>query len=123
MVGYSDSAKDGGFLAAQWAIHEALRRARPTSRAEHGVELDGLPRPRRQRPAAAAARRTARSWRSRPPHGAARLRITEQGETIAFKYGLPGLARRNLEAGLAATLLVGVPRGGEHRRRPTRARA
>ncbi|HTO26510.1 MAG TPA: phosphoenolpyruvate carboxylase, partial [Gaiellaceae bacterium] len=37
------------------------------------------------------------------------LKITEQGETIAFKYGLPGLAYRNLEAALAATLLAAQP--------------
>jgi len=35
-----------------------------------------------------------------------RLKLTEQGETIAFKYGLPELAYRNLEAALAATLLA-----------------
>ena len=64
MVGYSDSAKDGGYLAAQWAIHGALvgpglggGRAR---RRAHG-----LPRPRRLAPAAAAGRRTRRSWPSR----------------------------------------------------------
>jgi Phosphoenolpyruvate carboxylase len=38
-----------------------------------------------------------------------RLKLTEQGETIAFKYGLPGLAYRNLEASLAATLLAAFP--------------
>jgi phosphoenolpyruvate carboxylase len=49
------------------------------------------------------------------------LKLTEQGETIAFKYGIPGLAYRNLEAALAATLLstepeiagVEAPDGGE----------
>ena len=38
-----------------------------------------------------------------------RLKVTEQGETVSFKYGLPGLAYRNLEAALAATLLSAFP--------------
>src|SRR3954447_7670461 len=41
-----------------------------------------------------------------PGHPAGRLDITEQGETIAFKYMPPGLARRNLESALAATVLA-----------------
>jgi phosphoenolpyruvate carboxylase len=38
-----------------------------------------------------------------------RLKLTEQGETIAFKYGLSGLAERNLEAAVSATLLTAFP--------------
>ena len=38
-----------------------------------------------------------------------RLKVTEQGETISFKYGLPGIAYRNLEAALAGTVLSAVP--------------
>src|SRR5581483_7513435 len=46
-----------------------------------------------------------------PGHPPGRLKLTEQGETISFKYGLPGLAYRNLEAALAATLLAAFPHG------------
>jgi phosphoenolpyruvate carboxylase len=37
------------------------------------------------------------------------MKLTEQGETVSFKYGLEGLARRNLEAALAGTLLATFP--------------
>jgi phosphoenolpyruvate carboxylase len=37
------------------------------------------------------------------------VKLTEQGETVSFKYGLEGLARRNLEAALAGTLLATFP--------------
>jgi phosphoenolpyruvate carboxylase len=52
---------------------------------------------------------------AQPPHATAgRLKLTEQGETISFKYGLPALAYRNLEAAVAATLLTVSPREEEH---------
>src|SRR5262249_59164802 len=38
-----------------------------------------------------------------------RLKLTEQGETISMKYGLPGIAYRNLEAALAGTVLSAFP--------------
>src|SRR6185437_2018810 len=47
--------------------------------------------------------------------------LTEQGETVSFKYGLHGLAYRNLEAALAGTLLATFPdhvvRGPDERER------
>src|SRR5207244_330195 len=47
---------------------------------------------------------------SQPPsHPPGRLKVTEQGETISFKYSLHGLAQRNLEAALAGTLLATYP--------------
>ena len=48
MVGYSDSGKDGGYLAAQWAIYRAQEELAAVARAARR-RADDLPRPRRQR--------------------------------------------------------------------------
>jgi phosphoenolpyruvate carboxylase len=107
MVGYSDSAKDAGYLAAQVEIRRALVALAEVAR-RRGVELTvfhgrGGSAGRGGGPTHAAILATPQGV---PP---GRLKLTEQGETIAFKYGLPGLAHRNLEAALAATLLAAVP--------------
>jgi phosphoenolpyruvate carboxylase len=107
MVGYSDSGKDGGYFAAQWAIYRAQEALADTAR-EHGVELTifhgrGGSIGRGGGPTHAAIV-------SQPPgQPPGRLKLTEQGETVSFKYGLEGLARVNLEAALAGTLLAAFP--------------
>ena len=107
MVGYSDSGKDGGYLAAQWAIYRAQESLAATAR-EHDVELTvfhgrGGSTGRGGGPTHAAIV-------SQPPgHPPGRLKLTEQGETVSFKYGLEGLARVNLEAALAGALLAAFP--------------
>jgi phosphoenolpyruvate carboxylase len=107
MVGYSDSGKDGGYFAAQWAIYRAQEALADTAR-EHGVELTifhgrGGSTGRGGGPTHAAIV-------SQPPgQPPGRLKLTEQGETVSFKYGLEGLARVNLEAALAGTLLAAFP--------------
>jgi phosphoenolpyruvate carboxylase len=107
MVGYSDSGKDGGYLAAQWAIYRAQEALAATA-AAHGVELTifhgrGGSTGRGGGPTHAAIL-------SQPPgHPPGRVKVTEQGETVSFKYGLAGLALRNLEAALAGTLLATFP--------------
>ena len=102
MLGYSDSNKDGGYLAANWALYRAeldlVESARKTGirlRLFHGrggtVGRGGGP--------------SYDAILAQPPGAVSgSLRITEQGEVIAAKYAEPRVAHRNLETLLAATL-------------------
>ena len=107
MVGYSDSAKDGGYLAANWEIYRAQEELVALAH-ERGVELTIFHG--RGGSAGRGGGPTHAAVLAQPPDAVAgRLQVTEQGETISFKYGLPGLAERNLEAAVAATLLTAFP--------------
>jgi phosphoenolpyruvate carboxylase len=107
MVGYSDSAKDGGYLAANWEIYRAQEEL-VTLAEERDVELAIFHG--RGGSAGRGGGPTYAAVLAQPPGAVAgRLQLTEQGETISFKYGLPGLAERNLEAAVAATLLTAFP--------------
>jgi len=100
MVGYSDSAKDAGYLAAQWEIRAALVALTDIAR-RHGITLTVF-----HGRGGSAGRGGGPTFDAILAQPHSHLKITEQGETIAFKYGLPELAYRNLEAALAATLLA-----------------
>jgi phosphoenolpyruvate carboxylase len=107
MVGYSDSGKDGGYLAAQWRIYEAQEELVRVAQ-RHGTRLTVFHG--RGGSAGRGGGPTHAAILAQPPGAVdGRLQLTEQGETIAFKYGLPGLAERNLEAAVAATLLTVFP--------------
>ncbi len=107
MVGYSDSGKDGGPLTAQWEIYRAQEELVRVAR-ERDVRLTVFHG--RGGSAGRGGGPTHAAILAQPPGAVdGRLKLTEQGETIAFKYGLPGLAERNLEAAVAATLLTRFP--------------
>jgi phosphoenolpyruvate carboxylase len=107
MVGYSDSGKDGGYLAAGWEIFRAQSALAALAR-ERGVRLTVFHG--RGGSAGRGGGPTYAAILAQPfAATAGRLKLTEQGETISFKYGLSGLAHRNLEAAVAATLLTAFP--------------
>jgi phosphoenolpyruvate carboxylase len=106
MLGYSDSNKDGGYLTSVWSLYrgsEALRDAF----AESGVAMQLF-----HGRGGAVGRGGGSSFAAiqGQPTGTVqgRIRITEQGEVIAAKYGTPESAATNLEAIAAATLLASL---------------
>ncbi len=102
MIGYSDSAKDAGMMAAGWAQYQAMASLVALFDEKdipltlfHGrggtVGRGGAP--------------AAKALRSQPP-GSLKggLRVTEQGEMIRFKFGLPKVAENSLILYAAAVL-------------------
>ncbi|MEX3983255.1 phosphoenolpyruvate carboxylase [Paraburkholderia sp. EG287A] len=111
MLGYSDSNKDGGFLTSNWELYRAelalvalYKQRGITLRLFHGrggtVGRGGGP--------------TYNAILSQPPGTVeGQIRLTEQGEVIASKFGNPEIGRRNLETVIAATLEATLlPLGG-----------
>jgi phosphoenolpyruvate carboxylase len=111
MVGYSDSNKDGGIMASQWALQQSQDSLARTAH-EHGVSLRFFHG--RGGTVSRGAGPTHRFLEALP-HGSlsGQLRLTEQGETIAQKYANPSTATYNLEmllAGVTATTVRhGIP--------------
>lgn len=106
MLGYSDSNKDGGYLAANWALYraqkilpEVARRHRCTLRIFHGrggaIGRGGGP--------------TERAIMAQPRDALnGRLKLTEQGEMLFARYANPLIARRHLEQLHHALLRAGL---------------
>ena len=104
MIGYSDSNKDGGYLAANWALYRA-QEAIARVCAEHGVRLTLFHG--RGGTVARGGGPVGRAIRAQPPGTVrGRFRLTEQGETIASRYEDPALAHRQLEQIVSAVLLA-----------------
>lgn len=102
MIGYSDSAKDAGFLAANWAQYQA-QEALTAVAARHGVQLTLFHG--RGGSVSRGGAPTHQALLAQPPHSVqGKIRVTEQGEMIRFKFGMHDIALRNLELYSAATL-------------------
>jgi phosphoenolpyruvate carboxylase len=108
MLGYSDSNKDGGYLTSVWTVHQATR-ALDAEFLKTGTALQVF-----HGRGGAVGRGGGSSFAAirAQPHGSlhGRIRITEQGEIIAAKYGTREGAATNLEAICAATLLASLER-------------
>jgi len=102
MLGYSDSNKDGGYVASNWALYKATTRLVEVCRA-HSVRLRLF-----HGRGGTVGRGGGPSYEavlSQPPGSVdGALRLTEQGEVIASKYADPENGRRNLEILVAATM-------------------
>lgn len=103
MIGYSDSAKDAGFLAAAWAQYNAQEQLAELFN-QHQIPLT-LFHGRGGSVSRGGGSSTRMALLSQPPGSVAgRIRVTEQGEVIRFKYGQQQVAMHNLEQYVAATL-------------------
>lgn len=115
MLGYSDSSKDGGYLAANYALHDAQARLAAACR-KAGVELRLFHG--RGGTVGRGGGRANRAILSQPPGSFnGRIRFTEQGEVVSYRYSLPPFAHRHLEQIVNAAMLAASPIA---RRRPVR---
>ncbi|HIG73887.1 MAG TPA: phosphoenolpyruvate carboxylase, partial [Bacteroidetes bacterium] len=104
MLGYSDSNKDGGYWAANWALHKAQGSVARACR-EAGLELRLFHG--RGGTVGRGGGRAGQAIRSIPAEAqTGKIRFTEQGEVISFRYSLPGIAHRHLEQIVHAQLLA-----------------
>ena len=108
MIGYSDSNKDGGYVTSTWAIRTGIARLLETAK-PRGVRLRFF-----HGRGGAVGRGGGSSFEAilALPAGAveAGVRITEQGEVVASKYGHPDVGRANLETIVSAALLANFAR-------------
>ena len=108
MIGYSDGNKDGGYLAANWALYRAQEEIARVCEA-YRIKLTIFHG--RGGTVARGGGPANRAIRAQPPGTVqGHLRVTQQGETIASNYASPDLAHRHIEQIVHAVLLASAPR-------------
>jgi phosphoenolpyruvate carboxylase len=118
MLGYSDSNKESGFLAANWLLYQAQKQLSEVAH-RHGIRLTLFHG--RGGAIGRGGGPTNRAILAQAPgsvHG--RLKFTEQGEVIAARYANPAIARRHLEQVIHAVILAST---AEHDRASAAAEA
>ncbi|GMM92699.1 phosphoenolpyruvate carboxylase [Qipengyuania sp. MTN3-11] len=104
MIGYSDSNKDGGYLTSSWMLAKASEALAPVF-AEAGVRMQLFHgRGGSVGRGGGSAFQAIRTQPANTVNG--RIRITEQGEVIAAKFGTSESAAINLEAMVTAAMLA-----------------
>ena len=107
MIGYSDSNKDAGYLAANWALYQAQEQCAQVCR-ERNIKLTLFHG--RGGTIARGGGPANRAIRAQPPGTVdGRFRLTEQGEMLAARYANPNLAHRHLEQVVHAVLMASIP--------------
>ena len=104
MIGYSDSNKDGGYITSNWEIYSGIARLVSLGK-ERGIRMRFF-----HGRGGAVGRGGGSSFdaiRALPAGASAHgIRITEQGEVVASKYGDPVIGQSSLETIIAAGLLA-----------------
>jgi phosphoenolpyruvate carboxylase len=107
MIGYSDSNKDGGYLASNWALYQSQEAIVQVCQ-EHNILLTLFHG--RGGTIARGGGPANRAIRAQPPGTInSRFRLTEQGEIIAARYSNPYIAHRHLEQIVSAVLHASAP--------------
>ncbi|MGQ9888168.1 MAG: phosphoenolpyruvate carboxylase [Aggregatilineales bacterium] len=109
MIGYSDSGKDGGYIASNWNLYRA-QQALTEVCAAHGVSLELFHG--RGGSIGRGGGPSNRAILAQPPNSLdGGIKITEQGEVIAYRYSNAAIGRRHLHQVLNAALIqLSIPR-------------
>jgi phosphoenolpyruvate carboxylase len=111
MLGYSDSGKDGGYWMANWALEKAQENLGAVCR---DYDIDFRLFHGRGGTVGRGGGRSNQAIHALPPiSNNGRIRFTEQGEIISFRYSLPEITHRHLEQIVNAMIKVTTSSEGE----------